>query len=445
MSDNSSQTRGSFSSRLGFILASAGSAIGLGNLWKFPYVAGTNGGGLFFIIYMLFMVILGIPIIFTEISIGRATKLNPIDAYSSLNKKCGFIGLFGILASFLIICFYSVVGGWVLKYFFKYLLNADFGAQPEKYFSSFTAQALEPVIWHAVFLIVSVAIVALGISKGIEKVSKVILPALFVIIIILGIRAVTLEGSFEGIKYLFFPHTSQLSSLSDFGDVAVLALGQVFFSLSLGSGVSITYGSYITKKSNLLKDSVMISVLDTSIAVLASIAIIPAVFAFGLNVSEGPGLIFETLTLVFDNIVFGRLFGTIFFLLVFFAAITSSISMLEVAASYIIDHFKVSRIKTVTIISAIVLVIGAFASLSMGAIKIELFSMPIFDLLDYISSKFLMPITAFATCVYMGYFYKGDIISSQFENKKILYNIYRCLIRYITPVLILIIFIWGLI
>lgn len=437
--------RGSFSSRLGFILASTGSAIGLGNLWKFPYVAGTSGGGLFLLIYILFMLLLGIPIIFTEFSIGKKMKLNPIDAYSKLNKKCGFIGFLGAAASFAILSFYSVVGGWVLKYFILYLTKGTFEASPNEFFSQFSTSAAEPVIWHILFIGVCFFIVCAGISNGIERVSKIMLPALFIIILVLCVRSVTLHGSSEGLRFLFFPHPDQLSGIKGLSHVAVLAMGQVFFSLSLGTGIGITYGSYLDKKSNLVKDSVVISVLDTLIAVLAGIAIIPAVFALGLKPNSGPGLIFETLPLVFEKLFMGRIFGLLFFLLVFFAAVTSAISMLEVVASYLIDHYKMNRKTAVFIVTSVIAISGSFASLSLGGFEINLFGLNLFDFFSFASEKLFMPLAALFTCIYIGHFYKGDAVSSELTAKPVLYNIYSFLIKWITPVLILIIFILGLI
>lgn len=446
-----SSKRGQFSSSLGFILASVGSAIGLGNLWKFPYVAGNSGGGLFLIFYLFFALVLGIPLLITEMSIGRKTHLNPIGSYQTLNKKWTFIGVLGILASFVILSYYSVVGGWVLKYFFSYLFGENFGNDTSQFFNNFISSPFEPIVWHLIFIGLSTIIVIGGISNGIEKTSKLMLPGLLVLIIILCIRSVTLDGAWAGIEFLLKPHPDQLSGFSNVVKVMENALGQVFFSLSIGTGIGITYGSYLQKDSNIPKNSFLIAGLDTFIAILAGIAILPAVFALGFKPTAGPGLIFEIIPSVFRNMPFGKIFGIVFFMLVFFAAITSSISMLEVVTSYLIDNFKLNRKFATIIVALLIAFIGIFASLSMGPLAdVKILGANIFDSLGFLTDKILMPLTGISTCIFIGHIFKINRLSSEINEgipsgKFKWQSAYEFIIKWIAPILIFIIFIIGLI
>lgn len=448
---NKTNNRGQFSSSLGFILASSGSAIGLGNLWKFPYVAGSSGGGLFLIFYLIFALVLGVPLLITEISIGRKTRLNPIGSYQILNKNSTIIGVFGVLASFIILSYYSVVGGWVLKYFFTYLTGGNFGNDTSNFFNSFITSSFEPLVWHIIFMAISTIIVIGGVSKGIEKASKFMLPGLFVLIIILCVRSVTLDGASAGIKFLLMPHPYQLSGFSNILEVMESALGQVFFSLSIGTGIGITYGSYLKKDSNIPKNSFIIAGLDTMIAVLAGIAILPAVFALGFEPTAGPGLIFNIVPAVFSNMPFGKVFGFLFFMLVMFAAITSSISMLEVVTSYLIDNFKLNRKISTIIIALLTTFIGIFASLSMGPFSdVKIMGNNLFDFLGFLTDKILMPLTGILTCIFIGHIFKvkrlSDEISQGIPGGKFkLQHAYEFTLKWIAPVLIFIVFIFGLI
>lgn len=443
--------RGHFSSSLGFILAATGSAVGLGNLWKFPYVAGNSGGGLFLIFYIFFVLILGVPLLITEISIGRKTHLNPIGAYKSLDKKWSFIGISGVVCAFIILSYYSVVGGWVLKYFFAYLGGTDVGSNSSAYFADFISSSAQPVIWHLVFMAAAVMIVIFGVSKGIEKVSKIMLPGLFILMIVLCIRSLTLDGASAGLEFFLKPHAHQLSSFSGVVNVMEQALGQVFFSLSIGMGALITYGSYLKKDSNIVKSSFIIAGLDSLIAILAGIAILPAVFALGFEPTAGPGLIFETIPAVFNNLPAGRIFGALFFLLVFFAAITSAISILEVVTSYLIDRFKISRKISTVCVASVMALLGVFASLSMGPMaEFKILNMNIFDFLGFLSDKLLMPIGGIFTCIFVGHRMKvarlADEITEGMPNKKWkLMKAYEIIIKWVAPVLIFAVFVFGLI
>lgn len=384
--------RGSWGSKFGFIMAAAGSAIGLGNLWKFPYLAGENGGGAFVVVYLGIVILLGFTMMLGELTVGRATKLNQYNAYKKINPKFGFIGGIGILTGFLILSFYSVVGGWVMKYIFQYILGGVKDADKMGYFVNFITSPVEPLFWHALFMGVTLFIVLGGISGGIEKASKIMMPLLFLFLIIIAVRSLTLPGAMEGVKYFLIPNWSEFNL-----DVLVKAMGQVFFSLSLGMGTLVTYGSYLEGREDLPSNAFTIPALDTLAALLAGLAILPAVFAFGMEPGAGPGLMFGTLPRIFSVMPLGGIFGLMFFILVFFAAATSSISLLEVPVSWGIDALGWSRKKAVVIFSVLCFIIGIAASLSNGpwTQKFYFFNpdgQNFFDVLDYLTSNILLPL-----------------------------------------------------
>ena len=318
------KTNNKWASKMGFILATAGAAIGLGNLWKFPYLMGRNGGFPFLVAYLFFICILGVPVMITEMSLGRKTGQNPVLAYESIHPHARIVGYFGVLAAFVILSYYAVIGGWIIKYFTSYLFTAhapvDFGA--------FIAKPAEPLAWFFLFMLMTGVICYFGVD-GIERASKFMMPALFVILLIIIGRGLTLPGASKGLAFIFKPRFDDFSA----GSVSA-ALGQVFYSLSLCMGITITYGSYLNRHVSIPKSCVHIALLDTAIAVLAGIAIFPAVFACGLEPASGPSLIFVTLPRVFESMTGGSLFAALFFLLVFFAAVTSAIALLEVVVSF---------------------------------------------------------------------------------------------------------------
>ena len=287
MDNKKKPSRGHFTGSLGVIMAAAGSAIGLGNLWKFPYVAGISGGGLFIVFYLVFALILGIPIMLSEMAVGRNTQLNAIGAFRSINKKWSFVGVIEISCAFIILSYYSVVGGWVMKYIGSYLTGAS--VSDPAAFDTFVASPVQPVVWHLLFMAVAVLVVIGGVQKGIETCSKWLLPLLFVLLIGVVVRAVTLPGAFAGLRFLFVPDTSLLSDPKALINAVVLAMGQVFFSLSLGLGIAITYGSYLKKDTNITKDTCTVVGLDTLMALLSGMAIMPAVFSFGMEPTLDPG------------------------------------------------------------------------------------------------------------------------------------------------------------
>lgn len=435
--------REQWSSGIGFIMAAAGSAIGLGNLWKFPYVAGTNGGAVFLIIYILFLVILGIPILLSEMAIGRFAGENAVDSCKKLNPRFGFVGGLGIAGAFLVLASYGVVGGWVIKYIFKSFSGSGFGTG---FFADYTTQPIEPILWTFVFIAINVIIVTGGIAKGIERVSTILLPVLLIFLIGIMIYCLTLPNAIQGVKYFIVPDLGRINSLSDLSQIAINAMGQVFFSLSLGMGTLITYGSYLPKSTNLTSSTVTIVTLDTLIAIIAGFAIIPAVFSFGLEVTGGPGLIFQTLPVVFSNIKGGQFISAMFFLLVLFAAVTSAISLLEVIVSWFSDKTGLSRKASSFIAGGAAFLLCIFASLSFGVLsEITIFNMNFFELLNFAADKIVMPIGGFFMCILVGRIWGINSASEEISNSgKIKFRLkplFSAAIKYIAPVMIIVIFI----
>jgi NSS family neurotransmitter:Na+ symporter len=437
--------REQWGSKMGFILAAAGSAVGLGNLWKFPYLAGKNGGGAFVLVYIIFVILLGFTLTMGEMVIGRATQLNALGAYRKLNKKLTWVGGLGVLTAFIILSFYSIVGGWVINYMVKTLagaLNTADTTALGNIFGELVSNPVQPIVYNAIFMLLTLAIVYEGIGQGIERASKIMMPALFVMIIVLSVRSVTLPGASEGLKFLFYPDFSNFTV-----DGALSALGQVFFSLSLGMGIMITYGSYLSKDENIPQASFYIPILDTAVALLAGVAILPAVFAFGFEPTQGPGLMFVTLPAVFSKIPGGIFFGFIFFTLVLIAALTSSISLLEVSVTYVVDEWGWNR-KTATIVLAIlVFLVGIPASLSNGPwADIKIFKgMGFFDTYDYITSNIFLPIGGFVSCILIGWLWGTDNALDEITNngriRFVWASIWSILIKYLVPIAIAVIFI----
>lgn len=439
------QGRDGFSSRFGVIAAAAGSAIGLGNIWRFPYVLGENGGGAFFLVYMAFILLLGIPLMLTEMSIGRAGQRNPYGTFRFLAPKTKWylVGVMGVAAAFLILSFYSAVAGWTLQYLYDAIFNNFAGKSSSELsgmFTNFTSGVYTPSIWTLVFLMMTGLVVVAGVEKGIEKYAKILMPMLFVIIIILDIRAITLDGAEEGLEFLFKPDFSKLDSK------AVLeALGQSFFSLSLGMGTMITYGSYINKKEKLFSSATSVSIADTLIAVLAGVAIFPAVFAFGIQPDSGPGLVFITLPNVFQQMPGGYVFSVLFFFLLVIAALTSSISLLEVVVSYFTEELKLTRAKATIVAFAGVGVFGVLCSLSSGPLKdFHLLGFTIFDLFDYTSSNILLPVAGLLIVLFAGWKWKRMSVASEILGEGIkentLFKLFMFIIKFIAPFAITLVF-----
>ncbi len=444
MSNTGGEIRDGFTSRFGIICAAAGSAIGLGNIWRFPYVAGESGGGAFLLIYLGFIILLGIPVMLSEFVIGRRGQRNALGSFKRLapGKSWYLVGVMGIVAAFMILAFYSTIAGWTLEYVVKSLTNAFAGKTSDEItalFVSFHTQALWPLIWQVIFMIMTAWIILSGVQKGIEKYAKVLMPFLVLLLIIMAIRAVTLPGSMEGLRFLFRPDFSVVDS-----DVMLAALGQAFFSLSIGMGALITYGSYIRKENNLWNISVEVSLADTLIALLAGVAIFPAVFAFGLDPADGPGLIFTVLTNIFQQMPGGYVFGIIFFVLLTIAALTSSISILEVVVAYLTEELKLTRRKATIMAAAAALFVGVFCTLSFGALeKVTIGGLHIFGLLDFTASNLLLPLGGLLIVVFVGWYMKAvdvrDEVSNKGRLKVRLFAALRFILRFIAPVAIAIV------
>ncbi len=358
MSVPSAENRGQWGSRFGFIMSAAGSAIGLGNIWRFPYLTGEHGGGAFVFVYLGIVLLIGVPLLFTEIGLGRLTGKNTIGAFRATGAGPGWVGFGAVLAllvSFFVLSYYSVIAGWTIGYVFK-SLSGSTGS-----FSSFAANPLYTVPLLGVVLSITIAIVLGGISGGIEKATKVLMPALFVLILIVAVRSVTLEGAWQGVVFYLTPDFSKITA-----NTILAALGQAFFSLSIGWGIMITYGSYLSKQSNIISSAVWVGLMDTTIALLSGLMIFPAVFAFGQSPAAGPTLVFEVLPEVFRSIPGGAIVGAVFFLILMVAAITSTISMLEVPASYLIDEKKWNRKKASLLVGLMAFLFGVPAALSSG-------------------------------------------------------------------------------
>ncbi len=409
--------RDGFGSRFGVLVAVAGSAVGLGNLWRFPYMVGNNGGAAFIIIYLLFVVLLCLPIMFSEFIIGRRTQSNVFGAINKLAPKSPFlsIGVISVVASICIMAFYSVVGGWTIEYIFK-SFSPDFltanSASLESQFKEASTSSLVPIATHLAFLGLSALIVVAGIKNGIEKYSKILMPVLFFLVMLLAIRSMTLDGSSAGIKFLFYPDFSKIT-----GATLIAALGQAFFSLSLGMGCIITYGSYVKKNENLFKVSLMTVAADTGFAILAGLAVMPAVFAFGISPGQGPSLVFITLPQIFAQLPFGNVIAIAFFFILFIAAITSAISLLEVIVAYFTEELKLTRKAAVLIAFTIIGIFGTLSSLSNGVLAdVKIFGKTFFDLFDYTSSNILLPVGGLLVVMFVGWRMKKADVLDELTN-----------------------------
>lgn len=402
---------GKWSSKFGFIMASAGSAIGLGNLWKFPYVASNSGGGLFLIVYVILALVIGVPVLLAELAVGRNGGKNAVDSCKVIDPKWGFAGGFGAVCSVLVLSFYSVVGGWVIKYF----ISCTFSGIPDPgYFDAYSARSAEPILYQLVFILLCGAVVVMGISGGIEKASTVLLPVLLIFLVGIMIYIFTLPNASEGVKFFLLP---DISGDISFSEILLSAMGQMFFSLSLGMGTLITYGSYLSKESRLVSSTFTIVILDTVIAVIAGLVMIPAVFSFGLAPDAGPGMIFSTLPAVFSQVRGGRIIGAIMFLLILIAAVTSAISLIEVVASFFMDRLRIKRVYAVLLTAAITAVLGIPASLSFGMLSdMTVFGMNFFELISFAADNIIMPLGAIFICILVGRVWGVDNAADEISN-----------------------------
>ncbi|HAJ33735.1 MAG TPA: sodium-dependent transporter [Candidatus Atribacteria bacterium] len=437
------KSRGNWQSQVGFIAAAAGSAVGLGNIWKFPYITGKYGGAAFVLVYLIIIIFIGVPLMNSELLVGRKSGKNALGAFKELAPKSSWwiVGAMGILAGFIILSYYSVIGGWATAYIFKSGAYMAAGADHANIFVGSITNPWAPLIWHAIFMLMCIGIVVAGIEKGIEKYTKILMPALLVIMLILIIRSVTLPGAGKGLAFYLKPDFSKLTA-----EGILAALGQAFFSLSLGMGCMITYGSYLKKDQDIPANSYWIAGADTAIAFLAGFAIFPAVFAFGLEPGAGPGLTFITLPAVFASMgAVGHVFGILFFFLLTIAALTSAISLLEVVCAYFIDEAKWDRKKATWIMGTIIFLLGIPSSLGQGVwsgVKI-IGGRDILDSLDFIASNILLPLGGLLLCIFIGWYWGTDkaIEEANIGAKSIkLGATYSFLIKYVAPVAIFIVF-----
>jgi NSS family neurotransmitter:Na+ symporter len=421
------QTRDSFGSKIGVVAATAGSAVGLGNIWRFPYVLGENGGGAFLIIYLCFVFAIGFPVMLAEFTIGRRAQRNALGSFKKLapGKPWYLIGLMGIVAAFMILAFYSTIAGWTLEYLVQALINGFDGKNSDQLtrsFEVFQSGSFRPVIWQLVFMFLTAFIIYRGVKNGIEKYTKILMPLLVVLIIIICIRSLTLEGAHEGLDFLFTPDFSKIK-----WNVILKALGQAAFSLSIGMGTLITYGSYIQKDNNLPATAFQVSMADTLIAILAGVMIFPAVFAFNINPAEGPGLVFIVLPNIFEQMAGGYFFSILFFLLLAIAALTSTVSVLEVVVAYFSEELNMSRRKATIIAATAISIVGIFATLSFGPLNNALiFGRTIFDWFDYLSANV------------------RDELSNKGELRGRFVSTFMIIVKFIAPIAITMAFIYGL-
>lgn len=430
--------RTTFSSRLGFVMAAAGSAVGLGNIWRFPYLAAKYGGGVFLVIYIALALTFGFTLMITEIAIGRKTGISVVEAFRKLNKKWAFLGVIASIVPIIIIPYYDVIGGWVTKYFAAYVSGSGAEAIHEAYFDSFIQDPVQPLLWTAVFMAATFAVVGCGVKKGVERMSKILMPVLVVLAVGITVYCLTLPGAMEGVEYYLIPDFSKFSP-----DLILAALGQMFFSMSLAMGIMITYGSYMKKSNDLAKAVKQIEWFDIGIVIIAGLMIIPSIFVFSGSAAAldaGPSLMFVTMPKVFHSMgSFGDFIGALFFALVLFAALTSAISMTETVVSIFMDRFKISRRKACGISVLVVAVLAIPSCLGFGVLKgLSVNGMTILDIVDFTSNTILMPTVALLTCILVGWVVKPRVVINEVElsGKFKREAMYKFILKYVAPILV---------
>lgn len=441
--------RGNFGSKLGLILATAGGAVGLGNVWRFPYMAGENGGAAFILVYFGCVLLLGLPCMISEFIIGRRGAANTARAYTKMadGRPWKYIGFLSVLTGYLITCYYAVVSGWCLEYIYASITHRISGDSQAiaQYFTDFSEDPIRPVFWTVVILLITHFVIIRGVKGGIEKASKIMMPTLFILLIIIVIASCMLPNAWKGVEFLFKPDFSKCN-----GDVFLGALGQSFYSLSIGMGCACTYASYFNKDTNLSKSALQIGVIDTVVAVLAGLMIFPAAFSVGTSPDSGPSLIFITLPNVFIQAfasfpTVGWIISIIFYILLTLAGLTSLISLHEVSTAFVYEEMNISRKKGAILITVTCAIIGAFCSLSLGATDALTFGgRNLFGWFDFITGQIFLPIAGFLTCIFLGWFIPKQILHSEFTNEGTLrgriFKIYLFLIRFVCPIFILLVF-----
>lgn len=427
-----------WTSQLGFILAAIGSAVGLGNIWRFPYIMGENGGAVFLLVYLIFIgTICFVPLV-CELAFGKFTRRESVGAFIKVNKNLQFFGWLNVITCFLICSFYFVVGGWILNYIFLSLSHSGI-SDYSSYFSEFIANPMSAFVLMSIFTLLCIFFIFRGVNKGIEAANKIMMPVFALILIALVIYSLNLPNAIEGLKFMFAPDFSKLS-----GKMLLAALGQALFTLSIGMGIILTYGSYLKKDADIVKNSYVIIVADTIFAIFAGIMIFPAVFSFGLEPNSGAGLVFITLPQIFAQMQHGTIVGLAFFILLFFAALTSGISMLEVQVASLINIYKISRRRACTIVSAAIILLGLPTALSFGLLgDFKILGRTLFDLFDFVTSNIMLPFNTLVICIVVGWFLKleKDYI---FKNEAV-YNVFNFALKYILPIVLVLVLICGLI
>ena len=445
------EKRGGFSGRLGFLLATAGAAVGLGNLWRFPYLAEQYGGGIFLLVYLILVVTFGVVMLITELAIGRRTGKSCFDALMDLCDKYPIIGWIAMLVPAIIVPYYCVIGGWVTKYFADYVTGNGSDLAANSFFGSFTQMDLgglfdSPVPWFLIYALLTIVVVVFGVEKGIERLSKVLMPALFVLLIAICVYMLTIPGISDGLAYYLVPDFDKLSFSTLAG-----AVSQLFYSLSIAMGISIAYGSYMRKQDNIEKSAYTVALTDTSVAFLSGLMIVPAFVLFSGSsegMTSGFGLLFTTMPQVFDVMPGGEFVGIAFFLLAMFAALTSSIALMEAVVAVLKDHWHMTRVRACVIVSAVILVLGMLACLGEGPLSfIEPLGMTFLAFFDFITNSVMMPIVALITCILIGYVVKTRYVVEEVESSGCEFRIktvYGFMIKYVCPVILVIILVVGI-
>ncbi|MBQ8738510.1 MAG: sodium-dependent transporter [Clostridia bacterium] len=441
---NVSGKRSSFSGKIGFVLAAAGSAVGLGNIWRFPYLAAKYGGGIFLLVYIILSVTFGFSLMIAEIAIGRKTQQSPIGAYSALDKRFGFVGFLASIVPMLILPYYSVIGGWVTKYAFGFITGEMSEMANGSYFGDYISKVGEPILWFALFMGATALIVLFGVQKGVEKVSKVMMPVLVVLMVFIIVYTfITTDNIWSGVAYYLKPDFSKFTYMT-----FVSALGQLFYSMSLAMGIMITFGSYMKKDISIEKSTHQIEIFDTGIAFLAGLMIIPACIAYDpTQLTKGPGLMFGVLPKVFDNMFGGAFIGAVFFLMVLLAALTSSISLMETVVSTIQDKWKLGRKMSCLIVFGISIALGLLSCLGYSAWSEVLFfgKFAFLDFFDFLTNSVMMPIIALLTCILISFFIKPSTIieevslSGKFKQR----TLFSVMIKYVTPLCLIIVLVFA--
>lgn len=436
VSEKLDNNREQWGSSFGFILATAGSAIGLGNIWKFPYMTGSNGGAAFVFVYLIIMAVIGVSMLMVDFVVGRNGKSNAVDAYRKISSKFVWMGYLGMFCAILVLSYYAVIGGWIFHYIFKSFTTLSTIAPEEvgNFFGSYVGSPMRPLLFQILFLVFTVYIVMKGVKEGIEKWSKILMPALVVMLVALAIRSVTLPGAMAGLEFFLKPDFSKITWAT-----IVAATGQVFFSLNIGTTGMVVYGSYLKKEQNIPKSTFAIVMADTAVALIAGLIVIPAAFAFGVAPGAGPGLVFVTLPGLFSQIPFGGFFSFLFFTLLLFASLTSSVSILEIVVPYLMEKFNIARKKAAIEIGVLCFVLGVPVSLGFGIWgNVTLFGKTFFDLYDYFACAISYPIIGLFSAIMLGWVWGKDKavseISSQGKYDTKVNQIWFFVVRYICPV-----------